>query len=281
MSTRIGVRLMKEARTGYFDLDDRMDYVPEVGDQVMVQIDEGIMMGVVSESLINCPCLKKNNVIGKVIRFATSEDLADYLDLQAETDEAFRVCRDLIDSHNLEMNLVSAYFPQDERKLIFYFTAEGRVDFRALVKDLAAYFRMRIELRQIGVRDDAKMNGGLGVCGRELCCTSWMNQFEPVSIRMAKQQNIAMNPTNVSGACGRLLCCLAYENETYKVNKKLLPKVGSSWNHQGVKVKVSQLDVLGLKLTVQPERPDGSLGDPYIIDAEEIGFGEAKRRDER
>lgn len=250
----------------------------EVGDQVVVKSREGERFGIVSSAKRPQLESESGTIEGVLCRIASPEDIAKAKQNEIEEAEAFKVCRDLIDARNLEMHLVSAAYTHDEGKLIFYFTADGRIDFRDLVRELATEFRTRIELRQIGVRDDAKMNGGMGVCGRELCCSSWMEEFTPVSIRMAKEQNISMNPTNVSGACGRLLCCLHYENDAYRENKKLLPRPGSYLDHDGQKVRVAQQDILGLRLTVQAENSDGTRGDTYTIDAEEVGYGEAKRK---
>lgn len=250
----------------------------QVGEQVIVDTAEGRRIGTVSIAMR--PMLKSelDTIEEKVVRVALAEDIEQATANEIDEAKAFTICRNYIDQHRLEMQLVSSEYTLDDRKLIFYFTADGRVDFRDLVRELAAEFKTRIELRQIGVRDDAKLNGGIGVCGRELCCSTWMNEFSPVSIRMAKEQNISMNPTKVSGACGRLLCCLNYENEAYKENRKLVPKPGSIIEYQGTKYRTGQQDILGLKLSVQTEGLDGSWSDPFMIDAEEIGFGEEKRK---
>ncbi len=258
---------------------DPQDLSLQVGDRVIVETDIGHEMGVIVQS--RRPRLEAEEAedFFKVIRKADADDLAQYEAKQKEEEEAFNICRELIDQHELEMFLVAAEYTHDKRKLIFYFTADGRVDFRELVRDLAARFRVRIELRQIGVRDDAKMNGGMGICGRELCCSSWMRKFTPVSIRMAKQQNISMNPSKVSGNCGRLLCCLNYENDAYKANRRLVPKQGSMVElPDGTEAKVMQCDILNLRLTVMPKQADGSWGTSYTIDAEDVGWGELRRK---
>lgn len=171
--------------------------------------------------------------------------------------EAFEICLQKIQQHGLEMNLIDVEYTFDNTKVIFYFTAEGRVDFRELVKDLAAVFRMRIELRQIGVRDEAKIIGGLGPCGRPLCCTTFLGEFEPVSIKMAKEQNLSLNPTKISGICGRLMCCLKYEQEMYEKIRAELPKVGSIIRVGDKEMKIAEVDVIRRKLKVKMKNAEG------------------------
>ncbi|NLF20955.1 MAG: stage 0 sporulation family protein [Clostridiaceae bacterium] len=271
----IGVRFPDSARTYRFDPGTLSVMV---GDMVLVDTPQGREFGTVATSKRPLLAQEEGQNFPTVARIATEDDIRQFQENCLAEREAFTVCRDLIDEHKLDMNLVAAEITYDERKYIFYFTAEGRVDFRDLVRDLAARFRVRIELRQIGVRDDAKKNGGMGICGRELCCSSWMENFVPVSIRMAKEQNISMNPTKVSGNCGRLLCCLNYENDAYKANRRLLPKMGALIDTPEGKAKVIQEDVLGLKITLLPQLPDGNWGDPYTVAAEELGYGELCRK---
>jgi len=192
----------------------------------------------------------------KVIRIATPEDHQKVQENQRKEAEAFEICLKKIENHSLPMKLVDVEYTFDNNKIIFYFTADGRVDFRELVKDLASVFRTRIELRQIGVRDEAKMLGGLGPCGRPLCCTQFLGEFQPVSIKMAKEQNLSLNPAKISGLCGRLMCCLKYEQEFYeeirkrmpKVNKEVLTPAGkgivldTNYLRETVKVKITQDD---------------------------------------
>ncbi len=223
MATVIGVRFKKAGKVYYFD---PCDFWPKPGQNVIVETARGIELGetvtaprTVSDSQIVAP-------LKKVVRLATEEDerRAEYNATREE--EAFRICQERVERHKLEMKLVSVEYTFDNSKIIFYFTANGRVDFRELVKDLASVFKMRIELRQIGVRDEAKMLGGLGSCGRPICCGAFLGDFQPVSIKMAKEQNLSLNPSKISGQCGRLMCCLKYEQETYEQILKRLPKVG-------------------------------------------------------
>lgn len=271
----IGVRFRDNGRAYRVD---PQDFSLQVGERVIVESEIGREMGIVAQSRRPMLDSEKECIFPQVVRRADEADIAQSKANAKEEQEAFNVCRALIDEHGLEMFLVAAEYTFDERKLLFYFTAEGRIDFRDLVRDLASHFRIRIELRQIGVRDDAKMIGGMGICGRELCCSSWMESFAPVSIRMAKEQNISMNPTKVSGNCGRLLCCLNYENDNYKANRRLLPKQGSVIETSDGRAKVVQCDILGLRLTLLPQLADGSWGTAYTIPAEEVGWGELKRR---
>ena len=204
----VGVRFKPAGKIYYFDAED-ID--PKVGDAVIVETARGIEYG---EVVVGRRCVAEENLVlplKKVIRIATPEDRITLLENQNKEKEAFVICQNKIDEHQLPMNLVDVEYTFDGGKIVFYFTAEGRVDFRELVRDLAAIFRTRIELRQIGVRDEAKMLGGIGSCGRVLCCCTFLGDFEPVSIRMAKDQNLSLNPTKISGICGRLMCCLKYE----------------------------------------------------------------------
>jgi len=193
-----------------------------------------------------------------IIRFADDEDNQRYEEKKRREKEAFALCQEKVESRGLKMNLVEAEYSFDGKKLVFYFTADGRVDFRELVKDLAAVFRTRIELRQIGVRDQARMIGGLGLCGRELCCCSFLNDFVPVSIKMAKEQGLSMNPTKISGACGRLMCCLKYEQEAYEDAHARLPKQGDVVMIPQGKGTVVTVDLLREKITVRLEEDDGA-----------------------
>lgn len=213
----IGVRFKYAGKIYYFDPGDLE--LP-VNTPVIVETIRGLELGTVVIGLRQVPEVEVVLPLKKVMRIATKSDLQKMEANQAKTAEAKEICLQKIAAHDLPMKLVDVEYTFDGSKIIFYFTAEGRVDFRELVKDLAAVFRTRIELRQIGVRDEAKMLGGLGSCGRELCCASFLGDFEPVSIRMAKDQNLSLNPTKISGICGRLMCCLKYENDCYQCSKK-------------------------------------------------------------
>jgi len=213
----IGVRFKYAGKIYYFDPGDLE--LP-VNTPVIVETIRGLELGKVVIGLRQVPEEEVVLPLKKVMRIATQNDLQKMEANQAKTAEAKEICLQKIAAHELPMKLVDVEYTFDGSKIIFYFTAEGRVDFRELVKDLAAVFRTRIELRQIGVRDEAKMLGGLGSCGRELCCASFLGDFEPVSIRMAKDQNLSLNPTKISGICGRLMCCLKYENDCYQCSKK-------------------------------------------------------------
>ncbi len=223
------------------------------GEAVIVESDKGLVMGKVLSSPHDREIQPMEKPPKKVLRKATSEDLEQFQKNQQLEKEAFQFCLEKVKEKNLQMKLVKTEVLFDRSKILFYFTAEKRVDFRELVKDLAAQFKMRIEMRQIGVRDEAKMICGLGSCGRELCCSRFLNQFELVSVKMAKEQNIALNPTKISGICGRLMCCLAYEYPIYTDLKKDLPKVGKHIVTRSGKGKVIRQNVLNQTVTVQLE----------------------------
>ncbi|WP_150846183.1 MULTISPECIES: regulatory iron-sulfur-containing complex subunit RicT [unclassified Clostridium] len=224
MITVIGVRFKKAGKIYYFNPGD-LDI--KKGDFVVVETARGIEFG---ECVVGMKELREGEIVAplkNVIRKALEDDInANKINKEKE-EEAFKICLEKIKAHDLTMKLIDVEYTFDNNKVIFYFTADGRVDFRELVKDLASIFRTRIELRQIGVRDEAKMTGGLGPCGRSLCCSTFLGEFAPVSIKMAKEQNLSLNPTKISGICGRLMCCLNYEQETYEGIRKRLPKVGS------------------------------------------------------
>ncbi len=221
MATVIGVRFKKIGKMYYFD---PCETTVTPGEHVIVETARGTEFG---------ECIMGNTEVSdeglvlplkRLVRIATRSDHEIIESNELHAREAYRICRDKIAEHGLEMNLVTVECTFDLNKILFYFTADGRVDFRELVKDLASIFRTRIELRQIGVRDEAKMLGGLGICGRELCCTSYLEEFQPVSINMAKEQNLSLNPSKISGTCGRLMCCLKYEHEVYSELQKQTPK---------------------------------------------------------
>lgn len=220
----VGVRFKKAGKIYYFD---PLDLDIELGDAVIVETARGIEFGVISLGMRE---IDENSIVSPlkpVIRKATEKDKEIHEQNMAREKDALKICEEKIQAHNLEMKLVDVEFTFDNNKVIFYFTADGRVDFRELVKDLASVFRTRIELRQIGVRDEAKMKGGIGPCGRPLCCSNHLADFTSVSIKMAKEQNLSLNPTKISGICGRLMCCLKYEQDNYEEIRKRLPKTGS------------------------------------------------------
>ena len=223
MATVIGVRFKKAGKVYYFD---PCDFWPKPGQNVIVETARGIEFGEVVTAARSVSDQQIVAPLKKVVRIATEEDEQRAAYNAKREEEAFRVCQEKVAKHKLEMKLVSVEYTFDNSKIIFYFTANGRVDFRELVKDLASVFKMRIELRQIGVRDEAKMLGGLGSCGRPICCGAFLGDFQPVSIKMAKEQNLSLNPTKISGQCGRLMCCLKYEQDTYEQTLKRVPRVG-------------------------------------------------------
>ena len=207
----------------------------------------------------------------QIIRIATEEDADRETLNRIREKEAFKICKDRINAHELEMKLIDAEYTFDGGKLLFYFTADGRVDFRELVKDLAGQFRTRIELRQIGVRDETKIIGGIGICGRELCCHAYLSDFAPVSIRMAKEQNLSLNPTKISGVCGRLMCCLRNEQETYEYLNKKMPGTGDFVTaSDGTRGKVESVNVLRQKVKIIVEEGDEKEIREYPV--EELSF---------
>lgn len=219
----VGVRFKPAGKVYYFD-PGNINLVQNDG--VIVETARGTEYGLV---VTGPKDVKEEELVfplKQVLREATEEDLQKVSENRQQEKEAFNICLEKIDHHNLPMKLVGVEKTFDGNKIIFYFTAEGRVDFRELVKDLAAVFRTRIELRQIGVRDEAKIMGGIGCCGRQLCCCSWLSDFASVSIRMAKEQNLSLNPTKISGICGRLMCCLKFENDVYEHAKGIFPNIG-------------------------------------------------------
>lgn len=219
----VGVRFKKAGKIYYFDPDEN---IIKRGTPVIVETARGIEYGTVE---IGNRDVKDENIIQplkKVIRIALDDDIEQENINKKREKEAFEICFEKIKKHDLDMKLIDVELTFDLNKIIFYFTSEGRVDFRDLVKELASIFRTRIELRQIGVRDEAKMLNGIGICGRPLCCSTFLGDFQPVSIKMAKDQNLSLNPTKISGICGRLMCCLKYEEETYEELNKILPREG-------------------------------------------------------
>ncbi len=220
----VGVRFKKAGKIYYFN---PMDLKITKDSYVVVETARGIEFG---KCVIGIKEIKETEIVSplkSVLRVATEEDLKRHTNNKDRQEEAFNICIKKIEEHKLNMKLIDVEYTFDNNKVLFYFTADGRVDFRELVKDLATIFKTRIELRQIGVRDEAKMIGGLGPCGRSMCCSTFLGDFTSVSIKMAKEQNLSLNPTKISGICGRLMCCLNYEQSTYEDIRKRMPKVGS------------------------------------------------------
>ena len=218
-----GVRFKTAGKVYYFDPDE-LDV--KTGDSVIVETARGMEFGTVTMDVCDVDESEIVAPLKKIIRIANEKDHKQHIENVKKKERAMALCQEKIDKHGLVMKLIDVEYTFDNSKVVFYFTADGRVDFRELVKDLAGVFKMRIELRQIGVRDEAKMLGGIGSCGRARCCHSWLSDFEPVSIKMAKVQNLSLNPAKISGICGRLMCCLKYENDIYMEFRKGMPDVG-------------------------------------------------------
>ncbi len=238
----VGVRFRKAGKVYYFD---PLEFDIKQGSNVIVETARGVEYGYVVMGIRDLPDEKITQPLKPVLRLATEEDAKVQAANAEKEREAFKVCLEKIRKHNLEMKLIDSEYTFDNNKLLFYFTADGRVDFRELVKDLAAVFKTRIELRQIGVRDETKILGGIGVCGRALCCHTYLSEFIPVSIKMAKEQNLSLNPTKISGVCGRLMCCLKNEEEAYEELNSHLPNVGEYvTTADGLKGEVQSTSVL-------------------------------------
>ncbi|MGE4282567.1 MAG: stage 0 sporulation family protein [Clostridia bacterium] len=241
MVSVVGVQFKKAGKIYYFDPDGALI---DGGAKVIVETARGIEFG---DIVIGNREVAEEDIIAplkKVLRIASDEDVKQVQENKEKEKEAFNTCLQKIREHSLEMKLIDVEYTFDRNKILFYFTADGRVDFRELVKDLAAIFKTRIELRQIGVRDEAKMLGGLGICGQGLCCATFLGEFEPVSIKMAKEQNLSLNPSKISGTCGRLMCCLKFEQESYEDAIKRIPKIHaivSTPSGQGMVVDISLL----------------------------------------
>ncbi|MGI6751419.1 MAG: PSP1 domain-containing protein [Anaerovoracaceae bacterium] len=223
MTKVAGVRFKKAGKVYYFDPEG---FDIKQGDHVIVETARGLELGVLVEDIMEVEEREIVSPLKNIIRIAEEKDLEHHKENLKKKEKALELCQEKIDKHGLDMKLIDVEHTFDNSKIIFYFTADGRVDFRELVKDLAGVFKVRIELRQIGVRDEAKMIGGIASCGRPLCCHSWLPDFEPVSIKMAKIQNLSLNPSKISGICGRLMCCLKFENDIYIELRKGMPEVG-------------------------------------------------------
>jgi len=274
----IGVRFRKAGKIYYFD---PAGYDIKVGDNVIVETARGIEYG----HVVLAPRLVEEDKIVQplkpVIRVATPEDDAIEKRNKEKEKEAFKICLEKIKKHGLEMKLIDSEYTFDNNKVLFYFTADGRIDFRELVKDLASVFKTRIELRQIGVRDETKIVGGIGICGRQLCCHTYLSEFAPVSIKMAKEQNLSLNPTKISGVCGRLMCCLKNEEEAYEEINSKMPAVGDTVitkdNLKGEVLSVSVLKEL-VKVIVTLENDEKEIRE---YKADELQFKPRKRKDNK
>ena len=271
----IGVRFRKTGKIYYFD---PVGLDIEAGQHVIVETARGVEYGSVVLGIREVEDNKVVQPLKPVIRIATPED--DDIDAgnREKEKKAFDICLEKIRKHELDMKLIDTEYTFDNNKVLFYFTADGRIDFRELVKDLAAVFKIRIELRQIGVRDETKVLGGIGICGRPLCCSSYLSDFVPVSIKMAKEQNLSLNPVKISGVCGRLMCCLKNEEETYEYLNSKLPDVGDFVNtNDGCRGEVSSVNVLRQLVKVIVEVGDEKEIREYKVD--ELRFKPKKRRE--
>ena len=271
----VGIRFRTAGKIYYFD---PLDFELETAMHVIVETARGIEMGTVLIPPKEVEDDKVVSTLKPVIRIATDEDEKIISKNKDKEKEAFAICKEKIIKHGLEMKLVDAEYTFDNNKLLFYFTADGRIDFRDLVKDLASVFRTRIELRQIGVRDETKMMGGIGICGRALCCSSYLSDFVPVSIKMAKEQNLSLNPTKISGVCGRLMCCLKYEQDTYEYLNSRLPAVGEKVNTpEGIVGEVKSISVLRQLVKVIIDNGDEKELREYTVD--ELKLKPRQRKD--
>ena len=256
MVRTVGVRFKKAGKIYYFDPGD---LEINIDDNVVVETIRGIEFGKAVLGIREVPEEEIIAPLKKVLRIATEEDNRIYENNKLKEQEAFNICLQKINHHNLGMKLIDVEYTFDNNKIIFYFTADGRVDFRELVKDLASVFKTRIELRQIGVRDEAKMISGIGPCGKSLCCSTFLGDFAPVSIKMAKEQNLSLNPTKISGICGRLMCCLKYEHETYECARRYMPKIGSLVDTPEGRGEVVESNILLEMVKVKLELMEGNL----------------------
>lgn len=267
----IGVRFKKAGKIYYFS---PADFDIKRGQYVIVETARGIEFG---ECVIGIKEISEEEIVSPlkcVIRIADEKDIQKHRENKAKEIEALDICLKKIKEHNLDMKLIDVEYTFDNNKVIFYFTADGRVDFRELVKDLATIFKTRIELRQIGVRDEAKMVGGLGPCGRPMCCSTFLGDFASVSIKMAKEQNLSLNPTKISGICGRLMCCLNYEQSTYEEIRKRLPKVGSTVKTEYGNGLVTGNSIVKEMVKVKLKRGDEEVVEEFKITDVELVSGE-------
>ena len=274
----IGVRFRDNGKIYYFSPDK---FQIEAGQHVIVETARGVEYGSVVLGEREIDGSRVVNSLKPVIRIATEEDDEKNALNKQKSREAYDICQEKIKKHNLKMKLIDCEYTFDNNKVLFYFTADGRIDFRELVKDLAAIFKTRIELRQIGVRDETKIKGGIGICGRSLCCNTFLSEFIPVSIKMAKEQNLSLNPSKISGMCGRLMCCLKNEQETYEYLNSKLPRIGDEVRIKGGgKGVVQEINVLRqkVKLIVTNDKDEKSL-EEYEI--EDLSFRPKRKKDKK
>ena len=273
----IGVRFENAGKLYFFDPGELW---PTPGDYVLVETSRGVEFGEVVTGIKEIDDSTLQSPLKPVVRIATAEDIQHNKDNKEAQKEAYQVCQKKIAEHKLDMKLVSVEYTFDNSKILFYFTANGRVDFRSLVKDLAGVFKTRIELRQIGVRDEAKMLGGLGICGRPICCGAFLGDFQPVSIKMAKEQNLSLNPTKISGVCGRLMCCLKYEQDQYEQTRKKMPKVGKEVITPDGPGVVWELNVIKETVRVRIQKGDSSeLKDFPMEEVQRPGAANARKEE--
>ena len=265
MANVIGVRFKNMGKIYYFD---SAGFTFKKGDYAIVETANGLECGEVAMENRDMKDEQLLKPLKPVVRPATEEDVRRAKENAEKEDRALAICEERVAAHELDMKLLRAEYAFDGSKIVFYFTAEGRVDFRNLVKDLASQFHTRIELRQIGVRDEAKMLGGLGICGRPLCCAQFLPDFQPVSIKMAKEQGLSLNPTKISGSCGRLMCCLKYEQDTYHALLKTTPKQGAIVDTENGRGVVTEVNLLGGIIKVRlDDAPDNA---PLVLKADEV-----------
>ena len=275
MTKVIGIRFRTAGKIYYFD---PKDISLKKGDHVIVETARGVEYGTVVIPPSDMEDSKVMQPLKPVMRKATEGDDEKEKKNREKEKEAFKICKEKIVKHGLDMKLINAEYTFDNNKVLFYFTADGRVDFRELVKDLASVFKTRIELRQIGVRDETKILGGIGFCGRPLCCHTYLSDFAPVSIKMAKEQNLSLNPTKISGICGRLMCCLKNEEETYEELNRKLPNPGDSvTTDDGFKGEVASVNVLRQLVKVVIEEGDEKEIKEYKVS--QLKFKARHRRD--
>ena len=276
MAIVVGIRFKDAGKVYYFDPGE---IALNRGDSAIVETARGVECGYVSMGCREIPDAELVQPLKPIIRKATDADLRRVADNEARQKQAFAVCARKIAERKMDMKLVDVTCTFDNSKILFYFTADGRVDFRDLVKDLASVFRTRIELRQIGVRDEAKMLGGLGVCGRPLCCAQFMGDFQPVSIKMAKEQGLSLNPVKISGTCGRLMCCLKYEQNAYDDLLRVSPRVGALVSTPDGRGIVTEQNLIAGTVKVRPERDSDAAPKTYRVAEVKILHGERSRGD--
>ena len=271
----IGVRFRTAGKVYYFD---PLDFEIHKGDHVIVETARGVEYGTAVGEIRELEEEKITQPLKPVLRIAKERDDKQQAENREKEKEAFQICLEKIKKHNLDMKLIDTEYTFDNNKILFYFTADGRIDFRELVKDLAAVFKTRIELRQIGVRDETKILGGMGICGRALCCHTFLSEFAPVSIKMAKEQNLSLNPTKISGVCGRLMCCLKNEEETYEDLNRRLPNTGDYvTTDDGLKGEVHSVNVLRQLVKVLIDTGDEKEIIEYPVDR--LRFKRRHRKD--